>query len=134
VLLKNRQNLFGEINVSPPRTACSEARKKENGGNPLCEEGAELSYCFKTDACWWKTTNSTTMTFAARAKTLKHDWPFIQPYVSERHPHDFPMWLELRRRGRLLVSPMPSYATHCETAWLADDKFLMGWKDIATND
>lgn len=108
--------------------------KKENGGNPLCEKGAELSYCFKTEACWWKTTNSTTMTFAARAKTLKQDWPLIQPYVNERHPHDFPMWLQLKRRGRLLISPMPSYSTHCETAWLADDKFSMEWKRLVADD
>jgi hypothetical protein len=40
------------------------------------------------------------------------------------------MFLELRDKGRSLISPLPGYATHGETAWLTP---LINWNDISNN-
>ena len=89
-----------------------------DGGNPYCEGGAEDTRVYKTDTCHWKITNSTTMTLASKVKTLKRVEPILRKWTSETHPHDFNMFLELRDQGELLVTPLPGYSTHGESAWL----------------
>jgi hypothetical protein len=37
------------------------------------------------------------------------------------------MFLELREMGELLITPLPGYATHGETAWLSP---LTDWSKI----
>jgi len=37
------------------------------------------------------------------------------------------MFLELRQQGELLITPIPGYATHGETAWLSP---LTDWSQI----
>ena len=96
------------------------------GGNPYCEGGAEDTRVYLTDSCHWKITNSTTMTFAAEVKTLKRDEAILRKHTSGKHPNDFQMFLELRNKGRTLITPLPGYATHGETAWLSP---LTKWKE-----
>ena len=99
----------------------------EQGGNPYCEGGAEDTRVYLTDSCWFKITNSTTMTFAAKVSTLKRVEPILRKHTSGTHPNDFQMFLELREKNELLITPIPGYSTHGETAWLSP---LTDWSKI----
>ena len=99
----------------------------EQGGNPYCKGGAEDTRVYLTDSVHWKITNSTTMTFAAEVKTLKENESILRNHTSGTHPNDFQMFLELRENNKLLVTPIPGYATHGETAWLSP---LTDWSKI----
>jgi hypothetical protein len=97
------------------------------GGNPFCEGGGEETRLYLTDSCHWKITNSTTMTFAARVSTLKRTESILRKWTVGEHPHDFQMFLELREKNEPLVTPVPGYATHGETAWLSP---LTDWSTV----
>mgnify|MGYP006141759733 CR=1 FL=1 len=99
----------------------------KRGGNPYCEGGGEDTRVYLTESCHWKITNSTTMTFAAKVSTLKRVEPILRKWTSETHPNDFQMFMELRKQGELLVTPIPGYATHGESAWLSP---LTDWSKI----
>ena len=98
----------------------------EKGGNPYCKGGAEDTRVYLTNSCHWKITNSTTMTFAAKVSTLKRTEKILRKHTSGRHPDDFKMFLELRANNELLITPLPGYSTHGETAWLTP---LTNWKN-----
>ena len=97
------------------------------GGNPYCKGGAEDTRVYLTDSCHWKITNSTTMTFAAKVSTLKRTEHILRKHTSGTHPNDFQMFLELRKNNELLVTPIPGYSTHGETAFLTP---LTDWSKI----
>jgi hypothetical protein len=97
------------------------------GGNPYCEGGAEDTRVYLTDSCHWKITNSTTMTFASKVSTLKKTEDILRKHTVGTHPNDFPMFLELRENNELLITPIPGYSTHGETAWLSP---LTNWNQI----
>lgn len=98
------------------------------GGNPYCEGGAEDTRVYLTQSTHWKMTNSTTMTFAAKVETLKRVEPILRKWTNQGHyPDDFKMFLELREQLELLVTPIPGYATHGESAWLSP---LTDWSSI----
>ena len=99
----------------------------EKGGNPYCEGGAEDTRVYKTDSVHWKITNSTTMTFASKVSTLKRVEPILRKWTSGIHPDDFQMFLDLRKNNELLLTPIPGYSTHGETAWLSP---FTDWKKI----
>tara|TARA_R110000765_G_scaffold193637_1_gene299202 strand:- start:169 stop:900 length:732 start_codon:yes stop_codon:yes gene_type:complete len=97
-------------------------------GNKLCVKGAEDTRVYFSEYFHWKLTNSTTFTFAGKVSLLKEDYAIIHKYTNGSHPetgefsgdpYDFSMWLELRNKRRSLGSPIPGYATHGETMWLA---------------
>ena len=96
------------------------------GGNPFCSGRAEDTRVYLGEYCHWKLTNSTTMTFATKVKTLKEDEDILRKWTNEDHPHDFQMFMELKQIGRRLASPIPGYATHGETKWLSP---LNNWKN-----
>jgi hypothetical protein len=98
-----------------------------NGANPFVEDGGEVTRLMLTDSCHWKLTNSTTMTFAAKVKTLKQDEVILREFTSGTHPNDFPMFLALREKQKGLITPVPGYSTHGETAWLSP---LTDWSKI----
>jgi len=98
-----------------------------SGGNPYCEGGAEDTRVYLTDSCHWKITNSTTMTLASKVSTLKQTEVILRKHTSGTHPNDFHMFIELRETNHLLISPLPGYATHGETAWLSP---LTDWSKI----
>ena len=91
----------------------------QSGGNPYCEGGAENTRLYCGKVSHWKLTNSTTMTFASKVKTLKADEAILRKYTSSTTPNDFRMFLDLAKEGRKLSSPVPSYSTHGECVWLA---------------
>ena len=97
------------------------------GGNPYCEGGGEDTRVYLTDSSHWKITNSTTMTFASKVSTLKRVESTLRKYTAGTHPDDFKMFLELRSHEELLITPLPGYATHGETYWLAP---LTDWSKI----
>ena len=97
------------------------------GGNPYCVGGAEDTRVYLTDSCHWKITNSTTMTFAAKVSTLKQYEDTLRSFTNGTHPNDFQMFLHLRDQGGLLITSIPGYATHGETAWLSP---LTDWKNV----
>jgi hypothetical protein len=101
--------------------------KYMNGANPFVEDGGEVTRVVLTDNSHWKLTNSTTMTFAAKVKTLKEDESILRSFTNGSYPRDFDMFLALREKGRGLITPIPGYSTHGETAWLSP---LTDWNII----
>lgn len=98
-----------------------------NGANPFVEDGGEVTRVMLSESCHWKITNSTTMTFAAQVKTLKEDETILREYTSGSYPRDFEMFLALREKQHGLITPLPGYATHGETAWLSP---LTDWSNL----
>jgi hypothetical protein len=98
-----------------------------DGANPFVESGGEVTRVLLTESCHWKLTNSTTMTFAAKVKTLKEDESIFREFTNGSYPRDFDMFLKLRENGRSLVTPIPGYSTHGETSWLSP---LIDWSKI----
>lgn len=97
------------------------------GGNPYCEGGAEDTRVYLTTSCHWKITNSTTMTFASKVSTLHRIEPTLRKHTTGSYPDDFKMFLELREQNELLITAIPGYATHGETAWLSP---LTNWSQL----
>lgn len=87
------------------------------GGNPEVEYGGEVTRVIRTKTSHWKLTNSTTMTFATTVKTLYEDWSIWDKNTNRTHPNDFAAFLELRDKGRTLLTPIPGFSTHCEFKW-----------------
>ena len=79
----------------------------------------ENTRVMKGNICHWKMTISTTMTFAAKVSTLNEDKDIWTKHTSGTYPTDHDAFTELRGKGRILVSPIPGYSTHGETAWLS---------------
>ena len=112
--------------------------KYQSGANPFVEAGGEQSRILMGQFCHWKTSNSTTMTFAVRQKTLMEDFPLWQRHCAAGFPNDFEAFLELQSlgswenrifgHGRKLITSLPAFSTHSETAWLSP---LRNWSDLA---
>jgi hypothetical protein len=99
----------------------------DQGGNPYCDGGAEDTRVYLTKSTHWKITNSTTMTFASKVSTLKRTESILRKWTNGTHPNDFQMFLELRENNELLITPIPGYSTHGETAYLSP---LTDWSNI----
>lgn len=86
---------------------------------------------FATPSCHWRTTPSTTQTFATRWKTLQRDFSIHQRY-SRGHPisRDHEKFCHLQKRGALLISSLPGWSTHAEPPFaspcIAWEGFLSG--------
>jgi len=110
----------------------------DGGPNPFIREGGELGRVLLTKSAHWKTTNSTTMTFAVKAEVLAEDAPVWRKFAArsfegfsflQGRPQN--LGQALRRMfsahpRRRLVSSLPGAATHCELAWLAP---LIPWNE-----
>lgn len=100
-----------------------------NGSNPYVRKGGETCRVLRTNSTHWRTTNSTTMTFATSIKILAEDKSIWWEYTSEGFPNDFGAFQRLQNLGdwnnrifgkkRTLISSIPGLSTHCETAWLS---------------
>jgi len=108
----------------------------KKGGNPYVDDdGAEVTKVYLGKKHAYMLTNSTTMTFFCKVKTLREIEPILRKHTNGRHPNDFQMFIELREMGYALVQPVPpSYATHGETNWLAplltDESDVDAWGKI----
>jgi len=108
----------------------------ERGGNRWNIDGPEKTRVYCSESTHWKITNSTTLTFASKVKTLKEDASIISEYTSGFHPetheetgkaYDHSMWVYgLIKSGRKLMSPIPGYSTHGEIPWLSN---FINWEN-----
>jgi len=91
-----------------------------SGGNPeVGDDSGYLTRIYRGETQLFGMFNSTTMTFAAKVKTLKEDEKILRKWTSGTHPDDFRMFLELRDKGNALLCPLNTFSTHSETNWLA---------------
>ena len=127
------------------------------GASPFNRFGFHRWRIFITAHSHWQEAATTTMTFAARVKTLKEDYRILMHNPDAGVPNDFGMFLTITkqrslfdiirllptmpkyamtillnnfalfRKKRLLVSCIPGRATHCETKWLSP---LTDWTKI----
>jgi len=98
------------------------------GGNPMVgDDGGEVTKVYTTSSSHWKLTNSTTLTFGALCGILREDRDIWMKWTAESHPHDMHAFLELREKGRSLLTPIPSRATHCDVTWAAP---LVDWENV----
>jgi len=86
----------------------------ENSPNPLVSGGGENTKVILTASTHWKYTNSTTMTFATRAKTLKADQQVFRHYCTGSTPLDYFIFRKIAEKGRTLITPIPGRSTHCD--------------------
>jgi hypothetical protein len=73
------------------------------------------SHLFVTRSCHWRTTPSTTQTFAVRKGTLWEDLNIHRRYSKGlKVSQDHRKFCHLQRKGRRLISSIPGWATHAE--------------------
>jgi hypothetical protein len=84
------------------------------GLNRISFSGTHSTEVFLTSGTHWKYTDSTTLTFAAKAKTLKEDMGVWIKHIQGNHPDDFQAFLELRGCGRTIATPIPGLSTHAD--------------------
>ena len=84
------------------------------GINCISFRGSHSTEVFLTSGTHWKYTDSTTLTFAAKAKTLKEDMGVWIKHIQGSHPDDFQTFLELRECGRTIATPIPGLSTHAD--------------------
>lgn len=74
-----------------------------------------LSKIFVTPSCHWRTTPSTTNTYAMRFSTLLEDFSIHRRFSLARNvTADHDKFCFLGKRGRMLISPMPGWSTHAD--------------------
>ena len=86
----------------------------QNSPNPLVSAGGENTKVILTASTHWKYTNSTTMTFATRAKTLKADQHVFRHYCTGATPLDYFIFRKIAESGKTLITPIPGRSTHCD--------------------
>ncbi len=74
----------------------------------------------------WMATPSTTNTFAMKYSTLIKDFSIHTKYSMNTEPTlDHQKFLKLAQNGRVLISPIPGYSTHCQEDLLSP---CIDWK------
>jgi hypothetical protein len=77
----------------------------------------------------WRTVPSTCYTFITRGKTFREDFEILKSDLM-----DHQMFGELEKKGRTLISPIPSLATHCMSTYLSPciswEKYLVDFPTI----
>ena len=127
------------------------------GDNPFVHDDLPKSSIYLTAHTHWRSTVSTTFTYAAKVKTLLEDREIWKRFCTGKVPTAFLAFVTLTkqddlneakrfakmglggmvtfvvnnflsgRKKRLLISPMPSFATHTEPAYLAP---LIDWSKV----
>lgn len=76
---------------------------------------ALFSKLFITETCHWRTTPSTTNTYAMQFKTLKEHLPIHRQFSEGRRiTADYEKFLALGAIGTQLISPIPGWSTHVD--------------------
>lgn len=135
-LLGARKVLLEGLERSPYVTLYNHPDKyipASKGGNPFIgDDGAEVTKVFVTDSSYWMMTNSTTMTFASHVSVLKEDIDIWKKYTMGTYPFDMQIFLDLRNKGRGLIQPIPTKATHGEPQWAAHlhGTGISNWEEV----
>jgi len=80
-----------------------------------CQYPNLTSRIFAGPSCHWRTTPSTTNTFALRFETLLRDLPIHRQFSMDRPiTADHEKFCQLQAQGTMLISPMPGWSTHAE--------------------
>jgi hypothetical protein len=69
-----------------------------------------------TKTCHWRTVPSTCNTYACKASTLYSDFEIHRKYSIEHYngiSQDHSKFVNLVSSGRILITPIPGYSTHC---------------------
>ncbi len=78
------------------------------------------SEIFHTASCHWRTTPSTTNTYAMRWKTLKENLSLHRSFSENRKiTDDHAKFLKLAETGAKLFSPIPGWSTHAEPEYFS---------------
>lgn len=82
-----------------------------------------------TPSVHWRTTPSTTNTYACKFKTLKQHFNIHVQYCDlvEKWTKDHDKFIYLWNAGSNLVSCIPGYSTHCESSYLSP---CTDWKNV----
>src|SRR4029078_6389701 len=89
------------------------------------------SRIFHTASCHWRTTPSTTNTYAMRFKTLKRDADIHRTFSTGRSiTADHEKFCALFEKGAVLISSIPGWATHDEPKYASP---CANWQDILEN-
>jgi len=82
-----------------------------------------------TPSSHWRTTPSTTNTYAMLASTFKKHYNIHKEYcdLEKGYTRDHDKFLRLWNEGSNLISCLPGYSTHCETEYLSP---CINWKNI----
>ncbi len=74
------------------------------------------SKIFHTSSCHWRTTPSTTNTYAMRYRTLMEHLPIHRQFsLNRKISADHEKFLELGKQGATLISSIPGWSTHVES-------------------
>jgi hypothetical protein len=130
---------------------------EKNGGNPFNYKQLQKTRVHLTKSTHWRETNSTTMTFACRVKTLIADYKIWKKYTRFKTPQDFNAFCEITQNNandmcafffkfkkklffilfcnrlrckkmKRLISTLPAYATHTEVLYLAP---IINWEKVS---
>lgn len=79
------------------------------------------SSIYTSASCHWRTTPSTTNTYACKAKTLIRDFEIHSRFcnLEKGYTEDHAKFTCLWQNGSNLVSPIPGWSTHVETQYLS---------------
>jgi len=90
------------------------------------------SKIYHTVSCHWRTTPSTTNTYAMRFETLKKHLPVHRAYSEGRQiTADHEKFCKLSESGAALVSAIPGWATHAEPDFASP---CFDWEQILMQD
>jgi hypothetical protein len=83
---------------------------------------------FHTKTCHWRTTPSTTNTYAMRFKTLMRDLPIHRVFSEGRKiSADHEKFCSLGEKGSVLISSIPGYSTHVEPEFASP---CQNWEEV----
>lgn len=81
-----------------------------------------------TSSCHWRTTPSTTNTYAMRFSTLKQDISIHRRFsLGRKITADHDKFCFLKKKGATLISPMPAWSTHFEAEFISP---CINWEDL----
>jgi hypothetical protein len=87
-----------------------------------------VSKILHSASCHWRTTPSTTATYALKFRTLLQDLPVIRKNMAVRERgYDHKLFCDLGAQGKVLISSIPGWSTHVEPGLLSPN---IDWEQI----
>lgn len=87
---------------------------------------------YHTQSCHWRTTPSTTNTYAMRYKTFLRDIEIHRAFsLGRKISADHEKFCLLKERGAILISSMPGWSTHAEPEFASP---CFDWEEVLKNE